>query len=214
MQPKRQQVKRKRLKTQFVSCCLLLRFITRCSGVLGRRHSEEATDFPREVSRLEKRARYHPEVSVRARSHLELAFLYLDRENPQLDYARALREMTEYVSLNPTGTTDKRVLDWLAALKEMHRIRQEGMESRKANQALKARTEKLQASMEKALELNKTLREETSGLKEANRNLNEAKHGLKDGNQNLKGASQKLLETIESLKALDAQMEEKRNQIK
>ncbi len=200
-------MKRKYRRIQLVSCCLLLFFITGCCGLWGSRHPGQAKDFPREISRLERMARYHPEVSVRARSHLDLAFLYLNPKNPELDYGRAIQEMTHYVSLNPTGTGDETVLDWIAALKHMARLRQENMELGKRNQGLQTRAEKLQAGMEKALELNRTLREEVSGLHGAN-------HNLKETNQNLNETNRKMLETIESLKALDAQMEEKRRRIK
>ncbi len=214
-------MKRRYGRIQLISCCLLLLLMTGCRGILGTRHAEEAIDFPREISRLERNARYHPEISARVRAHLDLAFLYLDHRNSRPDYARALQEMMEFVSLDPTETMDKKVLDWLQTLKEMERLRKEVQELGKTNQAVKARAEKLQASMEKAMELNKTLRDEVSGLKQTNRNLSETNHTLsetnhtlRDGNQSLRDTNQKLVETIESLKALDAQMEEKRRQIK
>ncbi|MEK7197034.1 MAG: hypothetical protein AAB151_05150, partial [Nitrospirota bacterium] len=37
-------------------------------------------DFPREIARLEKIAKTHPDVSVQARAHLQLALLHADHK--------------------------------------------------------------------------------------------------------------------------------------
>jgi outer membrane protein assembly factor BamD (BamD/ComL family) len=106
---------------------------------------EGEKEFFRETSRLEKRASEHPETSVRAESHLQLAFLYVNHRNPELNYARGLQEMESYFSLAPgKGQTDY-VQNWLAVLREV---------------------EKLQRDLEKMQKANKSLRGEVGGLKE------------------------------------------------
>ena len=123
---------------------LLLFFIASCSLQTVKRPEGEK-EFFQETSRLEKRAREHPETSVRAQSHLHLAFLYVNRRNPQLNYARALQEMESYFSLTPVKEKTDDVQNWLAVLKEVG---------------------KLQTGMEKMQKANKGLRDEVAGLKE------------------------------------------------
>jgi outer membrane protein assembly factor BamD (BamD/ComL family) len=124
---------------------LLLFFTVGCSLKLALKKPEGEKEFLQETSRLEKLAREHPETSVRAQSHLKLAFLYVNHRNPQLNYTRALQEMESYLSLVPAkGQTDD-FQNWLAALKEI---------------------EKLQTSLEKVQKANRNLRDEVAGLKE------------------------------------------------
>jgi outer membrane protein assembly factor BamD (BamD/ComL family) len=79
---------------------LVLFFIVGCS-LQTLKKPEGEKEFFQETSRLEKRAREHPKTSVRAQSHLQLAFLYVNYRNPQLNYTRALHEMENYFSLAP-----------------------------------------------------------------------------------------------------------------
>jgi hypothetical protein len=127
-------------------CIFLLLFLmVGCSLKLAQKNPEGEKEFFQETCRLEKLARDHPETSVRAQSHLKLAFLYVNYRNPQLNYTRALQEMESYLSLVPTkGQTDD-FKNWLAVLKEI---------------------EKLQTGLEKAQKANRSLREEGAGLKE------------------------------------------------
>jgi hypothetical protein len=123
---------------------MLFFFIASCSLQTVKRPEGEK-EFFQETSRLEKRAREHPDTSVRAQSHLQLAFLYVNHRNPQLNYTRALHEMESYFSLTPGKTQTDDVQNWLAVLKEVG---------------------KLQTSMEKMQKTNKSLRDEVAGLKE------------------------------------------------
>ena len=123
---------------------LLLFFIASCSLQTLKRPEGEKQFF-QETSRLEKRAREHPETSVRAQSHLQLAFLYANYRNPNLNYTRALQEMENYLSLAPGKTQTDDVQNWFAVLKEVG---------------------KLQTGMERMQKQNKSLRDEVAGLKE------------------------------------------------
>jgi outer membrane protein assembly factor BamD (BamD/ComL family) len=123
---------------------LLLFFIASCSLQTLKR-PEGGKEFIQETSRLEKRAREHPETSVRAQSHLQLAFLYVNYRNPQINYTRALHEMESYFSLAPGKAQTDDVQNWLAVLKEVG---------------------KLQTGMERMQKVNKSLRDEVAGLKE------------------------------------------------
>ena len=123
---------------------VLLFFVTSCSLQMVKRPEGEK-EFYQETSRLEKSAREHPDTSVRAQSHLQLAFLYVNYRNPQLNYARALQEMESYFSLTPGKAQTEEERDWLAVLKEVG---------------------KLQSGLERMQRANKSLRDEVAGLKE------------------------------------------------
>jgi hypothetical protein len=123
---------------------LLLFFIVGCS-LQALKKPDGEKEFSRETSRLEKRAREHPETSARAQSHLQLAFLYVNYKNPRLNYTRALQEMERYFSLTAGKRQTDDVQNWLAVLKEVG---------------------KLQTGLDRMQKLNKNLRDEVAGLKE------------------------------------------------
>ncbi len=133
------------IKHQWGCLFLMLFFIAGCSLTLADKKLEGDQEFWEETCRLEKVARDHPDASVRARSHLKLAYLYVNYRNPQLNYTRALQEMESYLSLAPEKKQIDEFSNWLAALKEI---------------------EKLQTGLEKAQKTNRSLREEAAGLKE------------------------------------------------
>jgi hypothetical protein len=123
---------------------LLLFFVASCSLQTAKRPEGEK-EFFQETSRLEKRASEHPETSARAQSHLQLAFLYVNHKNPNLNYTRALQELESYFSLTPGKAPTDDVKNWFAVLKEVG---------------------KLQTGMERMEKVNKSLRDEVAGLKE------------------------------------------------
>ncbi len=172
---------------------LLLIFLAGCSLKPSLKKPEGEREFIQETARLEKLAREHPEASVRAQSHLQLAFLYVTEGNPQLDYTRALQEMESYLSLEPKQTLSDDVQNWLAALRELDRLRKDQLNLREKNRDLQNQIDRLLTSLGKAQEANKSLRDEVVNLKETNNKMKEA---------------------IEKLKSLDRQMEEKRRKIK
>jgi len=137
-------------RLQWSCIFLLFFFMVSCSVRQVVKKPEGEKDFFQETSRLEKPVREHPETSVRAQSHLRLAFFYVNYRNPQLNYTRALQEMETYLSL---ASADEQTVDfqnWLAALREIERLRTNAEEVQKAN---------------------KNLREEVAGLKEMNHKM-------------------------------------------
>jgi len=169
-------------------CCFffLFFFAVSCSLNLEVKKPEGEKEFSQETSRLEKLSREDPETSVRAKSHLQLASLYANSRNPQLNYSRALHEMECYLSMSPAKTQKEDFQNWLAVLKELDRVRKDkkGMEEKK--QDLQTQIEKLRITLGKIQEANKNLGDEVANL-------------------------QKM---IERLMILDYQMEEKRHPIK
>ncbi len=130
---------------------LLLFFVVSCSFQELKRPEGEK-ELSQETSRLEKLTREHPKTSVRARSHLQLAFLYVNYRNPQLNYHRALQEMESYLSLAPAEAQTDDIQNWLAVLKEVGR---------------------LQIGLDRGQKANKSLRDEVAGLKEMNGKMRE-----------------------------------------
>jgi hypothetical protein len=130
---------------------LLLLFIVSCT-LQELKKPEGEKEFSRETHRLERLVREAPKASVRAQSHLLLAFLYVNPRNPQLNYSRALQEMESYNSLTPGKAKADDFQNWLAVLKEVG---------------------KLQTSLERAQKTNKSLRDEVAGLKELNNRMRE-----------------------------------------
>jgi len=162
---------------------LLLFFIASCSLQIVKRPEGEK-EFFQETSRLEKRAREHSEASVRAQSHLQLAFLYMNHRNPQLNYARALQEMESYFSLAPGKAQTDYVQNWLAVLREVGKLESDLERMQKVNKSLRdEEVAKLQSDLERMQKVNKSLRDEVAGLKE----------------------------TIERLKSLDRHIEQRRS---
>jgi hypothetical protein len=126
-------------------CIFFLLFFTVSCSMQALKKPEGGKEFFQETSRLEKLAREDLKASVRAQSHLQLAFLYMNYRNPQLNYTRALQEMESYLFLAPARAQTDDFQNWLAVLKEVG---------------------KLQTSLEKVQKVNKSLRDEVAVLKE------------------------------------------------
>jgi DNA repair ATPase RecN len=139
-------------------CIFFLLFFTASCSPERLKKPEGAKEFSQKTNRLEKLARQDPEASVRAESHLRLAFLYLNHRNPQLNYGRALQEMESYLSLAPAEAQRDDFQNWLAVLKEVGKLR---------------------TSLETAQKANKALRDEVAGLKEMNNKMRETIEKLK-----------------------------------
>lgn len=130
---------------------LLLFFMVSCSLKQAPKKPEGQKEFSQEIARLEELVRENPEISVRARSHLELAFLYVNYRNPQLNYTRSLKEMEAYRFLAPTQAQTDDFGNWLAVLREVDHLRK----------------------------ANRSLRDEVASLKEANHKMGETIERLK-----------------------------------
>jgi hypothetical protein len=133
------------------SCCffLLLSLVVSCSLNLGLKKPEGEKEFIQETSRLEKLAREAPATSVRAKSQLQLAFLYVNSRNPQLNYFRALQEMESYLSMSPAKAQKDDFRNWLVVLRKVDHLNNYGIELGQTNQNLQVQIDKLQAGLKK-----------------------------------------------------------------
>lgn len=138
-------------------CILLLLFlIMGCSLTLADKKPEGDKEFLEETCRLEKVAHDHPEASVRARSHLKLAYLYANYRNPQLNYNRALQEMESYLSLVPAKKQTDDFNNWLAVLKEIGKLQKANRNLREEAAGLKETIDKLK-SLDRQMEEKRNL---------------------------------------------------------
>jgi len=137
---------------------LLLVFTVSCS-TQALKKPEGEKEFFQEASRLEKLAREDPKASVRAQSHLQLAFLYMNYRNPQLNYTRALQEMESYLSLSPARAQTDDFQNWLAVLKEVGKIQTRLEKVQKANKSLRDEVAVLKETIEKIKSLDRQIEE-------------------------------------------------------
>jgi len=171
---------------QWTCLFLLLFIITSCASKQAVKKPEGKKEIHQETSRLENLSKEHPKTSVPSPSHLQLAYLYVNHRNPQLDYTRALQEMESHLSLSPGKVETDDFYNWLAVLRELDHVRKDWREMGGKNQGLQTQIEELRTSLENVQEANKNLQDEVANLKEM----------------------------IEKLKTLDRQIEQKRNLIK
>jgi hypothetical protein len=144
---------------------LLLFFTVSCSMKLIPKRPEGQKEFTQEISRLEKLAREHSDPSVRTQSHLQLAFLYLNYRNPQLNYTRALQEMENYLSLAPAKEQTEDLWDWLAALREIDHLRNANKGLRDEIATLKEMNHKMGETLEKLKNLDRQMEEKRRLIK-------------------------------------------------
>jgi len=145
-------------RLQWGCISLLLFFIVSCS-THALKTPEGEKEFSQETSRLERLAREAPETSVRAQSHLQLAFLYVNYRNPQLNYSRALQEMESYRSLAPAKAQTDDFQNWLAVLKEVTKSKTSLERVQKANKSLSDEVASLKETIEKLKSLDRQIEE-------------------------------------------------------
>ncbi len=143
---------------------LLLIFMASCSLQAVKKPEGEKA-FSQESSRLEKLAREHPKTSVRAQSHLRLAFLYVNYRNPQLNYTRAFQEMESYLSLAPARAKTDDFQNWFAVLKEVGKLQTSLEKVQKANKSLREEVASLKDTIEKLKSLDRQMEEKRSLIK-------------------------------------------------
>ncbi len=167
-------------------------------------------DYAQETARLEKRLQKQGDPSVRANSHLRLAWLYSSYKNPKMDYGKALKEFEAYAFLAPDEAGDDEIQNWLSILRRLERTETESMKMRENIEILSRENQenqRLLAKMEILAKENAEKREALEQQTKKNRALQENVEKLQERNNSLKQA-------IENLKTLDLRIERKRRSIK
>jgi DNA repair exonuclease SbcCD ATPase subunit len=190
--------------------CLFLGLAFTISGCTLKYTPPTPEDYAQDTARLEKRIQEQGDASVRAKSHLQLAWLYSSYKNPKMDYGKALKEFETYLSLVPDEAGDDEIQNWLSILRQLERSENESTKMRERIKILSRENQenlKLQANIEVLVKENAEKREALEQQAKKIQKLQENIEKLQESNNSLKQA-------IENLKTLDLQIERKRRSIK
>lgn len=143
--------------TVAVSLSMIL-FMTGCHQVIQPRglsiHDVTHPDnFKEEIQSLNEEAKFASNDSERAQIHLKMAALYSHYKNPNPDYSHALKELNEYITLDPEGGKRTEIQNWIAVLQTLKR-------ERKTKESFGLNNRKLKSEIDR-LENEKKLMEET-----------------------------------------------------
>ena len=181
----------------------------------GLKHSPRSEEeFSRETLRLEEKARVHEDPWVRAESHRELAGLYLNYRNPQMNYAKALREFENYLGADPEGRRSDEVMNWVSALRELERREKEASGLKERIKTMAWEREGQQQALARQGSRIQELHDAAERLQGRVGILEKENRSLAEVSRNLKEENEKVKDTLEKLRALDRQMEEKRRNIR
>lgn len=187
----------------FLSLSLIF-FLMSCVPIYISR-SEEG--FSQATADLEKLIPEEKDASVRAKYHLQLAWLYSNYKNPKRDYQKALEEFEVYLSIVPDGAPTDEIQNWLSMLRALERSERERWKSRERLEILTRQNLESRSALEDQAQKNQQLREKIEKLLERTASLEEVNASLKESNASLKKA-------IEGLKTLNLQVEKKRKSLK
>lgn len=106
-------------------------------------------DYSREIARLKKVTKTHPDRSERIKAHLHLSALYASYKNPENDYRKALEELTRYTALNPDAAKEYDVQNWLHFLREICQLREKNVKLGQAIEELKLLDQQIEQKRER-----------------------------------------------------------------
>jgi hypothetical protein len=106
-------------------------------------------DYSREIARLKKVIKSHPERSERVKAHLHLASLYASYKNPGKDYTLALEELNRYISLNPKAAKEYDVQNRLHILREIAQLSEKNVKLGQAIEELKLLDQQIEQKRER-----------------------------------------------------------------
>ncbi len=188
-----------------------------------------------EIAYLEKVTQESREPAILAETNLNLARLYRNHRNPQINYEKSRKALETYLLLAPVAGRTDEVLDWITVFRELEGLQNENEKIRKNEETLKRQKEAreksltrqikgqeyLQTDIQRLQEQLETLEKDFLSLKAVNeelrgsiRSLQETNSGLIEANKSLQANNQQMRRTIERLEILDQQMEERREQVK
>ena len=115
--------------------------------------------FPKEIARVEKIVKYHPDPSIRAMAHLQLVLLYTNYKNPNPDYIRALEELKTYMALERDGGKTEEVQNLLALLSEIEKVVKENEEMKKSIDFLTEQNQRIKKTIQELKDLDLQIEE-------------------------------------------------------
>jgi len=105
-----------------IIACIFPAILAGCSlGLKGkvREGIELPFNFGQRIAELEKVAAGKGDRETRAMAHKEMALLYYQSAKPDVDYAKALKELENYIALKPEKSDTSETRDMLAVLREL-----------------------------------------------------------------------------------------------
>ena len=156
----------------------LIFFLTSCSPIYISRVEEDFQAIPD----LEKLTREEKDVSLQAKYHLQLAWLYSHYKNPEIDYRKALEEFELYLSLVPDRAQADEIQNWLSILRALEKLERRNLETGSALEDQAKNKQQMRENVEKLSEKNVSLEEANASLRENNASLKKALEGLKNLN--------------------------------
>ncbi|MBI2487729.1 MAG: hypothetical protein HYW01_12460 [Deltaproteobacteria bacterium] len=121
--------------------------------------------FPKEIARVEKILKYHPDPSMRVMAHLQLVLLYTNYKNPNPDYLRALEELKTYMALDPDGGKTEEVQNMLALLCEMEKTVKENEEMKRSIRLLTEQNQQIKKTIQELKDLDLQIEEKRRKIK-------------------------------------------------
>ena len=82
-------------------------------------------EYPKEIGRLQRVILSHPTKSEKAEAHFQLAVLYANYNNPEINYQFALQQLTSYITMHPQAKHDYDVQNRLSLLKKLTQLSDE-----------------------------------------------------------------------------------------
>jgi tetratricopeptide (TPR) repeat protein len=168
--------------------------------------SLENQTIENEISRLEKATEGQSSRELKAKSLFYLALLYSHYNNSFPDYEQALKNLEEFVHLNPDAGNRNSVQYLRALLEEIKENNDQREDLKEDLTALKEKNDQLEHRILALTEGDDYIRDSIAELMRENEKL-------KKMNQDLSLQNQSMKEIIEKLKRLDVQLEEKRKTI-
>lgn len=115
----------KKIKRVIIACLLPV-LLAACSHGLKRKEparAELANNFSQRIKELKKITAGKGDNQTRARAHKEMALLYYQSINPDVDYEKALKELEIYIALRPEKADTSGMRDMLGVLRELESYR-------------------------------------------------------------------------------------------
>jgi hypothetical protein len=120
-------------------------------------------EFPEKIRQLEDIAQNHESMSIRTEAHFYIALAHIHYRNPSPDYSAAIKNLDEYIALNPENERIDEIVIWISVLRDLddsireynelekkyELLKQENVRANKDRKYLSQEKEELSKSLEK-----------------------------------------------------------------
>ncbi|PNX51074.1 MAG: hypothetical protein BV458_12060 [Thermoplasmata archaeon M9B2D] len=103
----------------------------------------ESNDLPKDITKYERILKEKPDKETLASAYLRLASLYSSHRNPSPDYARTLKLLNNYSTLEPDKAKSETFQYWYSIISYINKLRQQTAGLQKENAELKEVIEEL-----------------------------------------------------------------------